>query len=145
MRRSPDCRLAVTREDNGTAPHQDTAARLRTTSAALPSATAFDDDAGTMWAGIRRGTRTPSRITVAVAGNGRYAVAECPEAGVRSVGSDVAPVRRRATARERLHRDPVQFVGRPWFPYRAVGCKLEGRPPRRPGAGSGHTRSRHSD
>ncbi|EFL40233.1 hypothetical protein SSRG_03037 [Streptomyces griseoflavus Tu4000] len=39
--------LAVTREDNGTAHCQDTAARLRTTSAARLSATAFDDDAGT--------------------------------------------------------------------------------------------------
>jgi hypothetical protein len=71
LRLSTDGRLTVTREDNGTAQHQDTAARLRTTSAAPAaslSATAFDDDAGTLWAGIYRGTRTPSRITVAVAG-----------------------------------------------------------------------------
>lgn len=75
------------------------------------------------WAGIHRGTRAPSRITVAVAGNGQYAVAECPEAGVRSFGSDVAPVRRRAAAPERLLTDSVQFVGRPWFPYPGRGVQ----------------------
>jgi hypothetical protein len=69
MRLSTDGRLTVTREVDGTARH-DVAARVYTTDAATASlsATAFDYDAGTLWAGIYQGTRTPSRITVTVAG-----------------------------------------------------------------------------
>ncbi|MCK7626426.1 hypothetical protein MUU72_25535 [Streptomyces sp. RS10V-4] len=68
---STDGRLTVSHDD-GTARAPSTATGPRTTApetvGAPLSATAFDDDTGTLWAGTYRGTGTPSHLTVAVAG-----------------------------------------------------------------------------
>ncbi|WP_413103637.1 hypothetical protein [Streptomyces sp. Inha503] len=71
IRLSTDGRLTVSHDDGTVRAPAPRPARGTTSPeivGAPLSATAFDDDTGTLWAGTYRGTETPSRITVAVAG-----------------------------------------------------------------------------